>query len=148
MIDVKDIEEKVEVTDKHILIGGAFVWKKYNKEITINQILWRDWEKFSYNMGLFLTHYYVMTGKEALPETLEQLEPFRRDIRLVLSRNAALKTFYKMAKITGLKKRWIKKHFTVDDYAELFTYMYLYNIKGVKKNLSDALNLLTNQSLN
>jgi hypothetical protein len=54
----------------------------------------------------------------------------------------AFKQLIKMCKLFGVKKRWAKKVFTIDDWIELFIYIYLYNIMGQKKSLYNALELV------
>jgi len=155
-MDIKNIEKNVETTDDYILLGLPLQIKKYDKIIEIRQVNWfYEWEKIVYWFAIFFKYYYMICEKSKLPDKLSDLEEMRNNIRTIIGINRF--AFKALKKICGyayiydkkkdkLKKRnkiwknikWMKKKFTIDDWCEIFIYMYLYNIKGVKKNLYEG----------
>lgn len=141
-LDIKQIKESVQVEDDHIILGLPLEIIKYGKTFKIEQIKWMDWEKFTYQLGVFLHTYYVICGHSKLPDSLDDLKEFRDNIRSTMSQKKALIGLLKMLKLSRLNIRFIKKKFTPDDLAELFCYVYLYNVLGVKKNFADVLKVM------
>ena len=138
-IDIKEIKKNVQVEDGHIILGEPLEIIKYGRKFKIEQVKWIVWDKFTYNLGIFLHHYYVVCGFSKLPDSLNDLAEFRNNARITIGHKKPLKALFKMMKISRLDRRFIKKRFTPDDLAEFFVYMYLFNIQGVKKNFKDAL---------
>jgi hypothetical protein len=153
-IDLKEIEKNVIVEDDHILLDKPLMIKKYEVTILINQInYWYKWEKFVYYLGVFLQYYYIICENSKLPDRLSDIEEFRNNIRLTIGANK--KAFKMLMKICNFAKtfkwmqlKWMKKFFTIDDWIEIFCYIYLYNIKGIKKKLLVGLSLLSKARLN
>ena len=139
-MNIKNIKENVQVEDAHIILGEPLEVIKYGKKFKIKQVLWIKWEKFTYNLGIFLQHYYVVCGFSKLPDNLNDIAEFRNNVRTTMAQKKAFKALMKMLELSRLDKRFIKKRFTPDDLAEFFVYVYLFNIQGVKKNFKDVLN--------
>ncbi len=165
-MDLKKIEKNVQVEDNHILLGLPLQLFKYEKVIEVRQVNWfYEWEIVAYWFGMFFKYYYIICKNSKLPDRLSDLEEFRDNISLTMGMNK--KAFKALKKICGYSHvynkvkdkmvkdskiwkntRWMKKKFTMDDWIEIFIYMYLYNIKGVKKNLYEGLLLVGNPMLN
>lgn len=146
-IDIERLMKSVKVEDGHILLEEALVINKYGRDFKIHQINWfYDWDKFVFQMGVFLKCYdYVCTSK-LIPEKVDELKQFEGNVRLTISnrqtRVVALRAIIKMCKLSGWDVKFMKKNFTIDDWIEFFLYLYLYNILGVKKNLLNTWALL------
>jgi len=139
-MDIKRILKEIEVDDSHILLGEGKEVEFYGRKITIKQVNFiHDWDKFAYYMGLFLQIYSAFGEAFKLPDGLSDLEAFRKNIRIVMGNSqygkSAIKTICKILKIYKAPVRFFKKMFSIDDWTELFLWVYLYNIIGVKKNL-------------
>jgi hypothetical protein len=138
-VKVKDIEKSIKREDSTIILNEPIEIIKYGRKFVFKPILWKNWDKFSYHMGCFVRYYYVVCGFSSLPENLNELEEFSNNIKSAIVRGKdAFKHFVKLLKISKLNVRFIKKNFTMDDMAEFFVYMYLVNIKSVKKNFKIA----------
>lgn len=138
-IDIKAIKKNVLVEDGQIILGEPLEIIKYGRKFRIEQVKWVHWDKFTYNLGIFLHHYYVICGFSKLPDSLNDLQELRDNVRATLGHKKPIKALFNMMKLSRLDRRFIKKRFTPDDLAEIFVYMYLFNIQGVKKNFSDVL---------
>lgn len=142
-VDIERIKKSVQVEDDHIILGEPILINKYGKTIKIEQIKWKMWERFSYCMGMFLSYYYNVCNISKLPDNLNDLQEFRDNVRTTASGNkAAMKYLYKICGFTGLKTWWMKRKFTIDDFVEVFLYVYIYNIKGVKLSCKKGLKML------
>ena len=139
LVDAKNIESSVIVEDGHIILGSPLTLIKYGKNFVIEQIKWVEWEAFSLQLGIFLHTYYVICEISKLPDNLNDIEEFRNNIRTTLTQKQAKEALIKICKICKFDVKFIKKKFTLDDIAELFCYVYLFNIKGVKKNFKGVL---------
>ncbi len=167
MIAIKEIEKKVSADDTIILLEQPHYLKLHGRTIEIKQVNWYyDWPHLAYWLGVFLEYYHAICKISQLPDRLSDIEEFRKNIRLVIGINkvafSALKKIcgytYQYEEQKGKVKRvsnkkfwplrWMKKMFTIDDWLEVFLYVYLYNIKGVKKNLYAALLHLGKAQLN
>jgi len=145
-MDIKKMIEAVTLEDGHILLGKPLELTKYGKKFTIEPVNWfYDWQDFSYCLGVFLHYYYIVCENTKLPENLNEMHEFKDNIRTTMSHKRAFSMLCKVCKYSGLKLRWMKKHFNINDWVEVFLYVYLFNIKGVKKNFKDALKLLGHQ---
>jgi hypothetical protein len=138
--DVKRILETIKVDDGHILLGEPVTITKYGREITIGQINWfYRWEKFSLYMGLFLSYFGNVCEKFRLPTSLADVEAMRDNFRLTITNKVwgyrAFKELCNLCGLFGIKKAWAKKAFNIDDWFEVFLYVYLYNLIGVKRRL-------------
>jgi hypothetical protein len=141
-MDLQKMENAIKKEDYQVLNDEPLILRKYGKNITIRPVKWRHWDDFSYHMGMFLRYYYIMCGDAELPACVEDADKFIESFRKPLSNKKALKRILKMAKISGISRWFMRRHFTLHDYAELFVYMYLMNIKVVKKNCKIALSLI------
>ncbi len=142
-MDIDKIKENVVVDDGHILLGKPLSLLKYGKKIEIKPLNWfYEWDDYSYCLMVWLNYYNIIVDKLKLPDKLEDLGEFRRSIKMTMGQKEAFIQMEKICGFAGLKKRWMRKRFTADDYIEIFIYMYLYNIMGLKKNLSIGLNLI------
>ncbi len=145
--DVNRIMNTVKVEDGHILLKKPLIHSMYGINVKIKQInYFYKWEPFTYWLGIFLNYYHNACEVFKLPESIEDLKQFRLNIRMVLknseSGKKAFKSLIKLCKIGGIKTRWAKKVFNQDDWTEIFAYIYLYNVLGVKKNLSNVLKII------
>ena len=138
-MDIKSMKEAVQVEDDQIILGEPLILNKYGKQFKLEQIKYLEWDKFTINLVIFLNHYYIICGFSKLPDSLNELNEFRDNIRSAIGDKKALKALFKMMKLSRLNVRFIRKKFTPDDLAEMFLYMYLFNVMGVKKNFKDAL---------
>ena len=150
-MDVKRLLYAVKVDDDFIILGKPIEVEFYGKKFTIKQINWYyKWEEFSKHLGAFLQIYSYMGEAMTLPDSLEDFESFRKNIRLSLgsmhTAKDAMMHILKMAGLMGIKARFIKKNFTLDDYIELFLYIYLFNVIGVKKKPILAFRLIRKAS--
>ena len=159
-MNLKDIEKKINVEDGHILLDQPFVYEKYGKKITVKQVnYYYEWSKFTYCLVHILKRYYIMCTNSKLPDSLNELKEFQQNFRGVVTDKEAFKYLtdlcslaFVQVKVFGKwvnflfgkinKIRWMKKTFSIDDWIELFIYMYLYNVKGQKKNFKIALSLI------
>lgn len=145
--DIERILNTVKVDDGHIMLGDSIEVPFYDKKITIRQVnWWYEWDKFVYNLGLFLSCYSNVVNTMSLPDGMDQLEDFRKNLRITISNNIHGRTAYlylcRILGMFGLKKAWMKKRFSIDDYVTAFLYVYIYNIMGVKKNLKAVYSLI------
>ena len=152
MNDIERILKSVKVDDSHILLGESHKEVMYGKEIEIKQVnFWHTWDKFAYYMGVFLQVYSAVGDAFQLPDRHTDLEQFRKNIRITLANTAygkqAIKIIIKMVKLCQrISARWMKKNFTLDDWTNIFLWIYIYNIFGVKKNLLNASKVLAKLS--
>jgi hypothetical protein len=139
-IDVERIMKSVKVDDGHIILGEPKEIIKYGVKLIIRQVnWWYKWRIFSYWLAVFLEYYNKVGEAFGLPDTIEDLEKFRRNILVTVENykwgRKAKKALVKVCKFgSGLKIRWAKKVFTIDDWMEVFLWVYVYNVLGVKKN--------------
>lgn len=147
-MDIDEMKKSVVVNDNHILLGEPIKLSKYGKVLTIRQLnWWNEWDKFSYNLVVFLTYYSQMIDGAFIPTSLDELDRFRDNLKSVIARNGvvdkashgkAWKALCNICKLSGASVRWMKKKFSLDDWIELFMYFYLYNVAGKKKGLRDV----------
>jgi len=151
---LKGIEKRVQKEDTLIVMREPHEEIIKGLKIRFYQINWfYKWDKFCYWLGTFLKYYYFICEKNTLPDTLQDLEQFRNNVRMTIGANK--KAFKALTKICGFAdvkrsfKLWVmKKLFSIDDWVTCFIYMYFYNIKSVKKNLSGAYYLAFGAQLN
>ena len=159
-MNLKEIEKNITVEDGHIILGQPLQYIKYGKRITVKQInYFYEWGEFTYSLVHLLQRYYILCNNSKLPDKLSELDEFQKNFRSALSDKEAFKNLVKLCsmplvqfKLFGKwhnlwfgrinRTKWMKKHFSIDDWIELFIYMYLYNVRGQKKNFKDALNLI------
>ena len=146
-IDIERILKSVKVEDGHIMLGESKEIEKYGHIIKIVQInWWHDWDDFARIMGEFLHCYSAFSEAFTLPDSSADLEQFRRNIRATISSSEygkfAFKRLIELDKLFEDDIKWMKVKFSVDDWCEVFLWIYIYNILGVKKNLSSAYSLL------
>lgn len=151
MIDVNEIKKHVETGDNEILLKYPIVISKYGKRIVINQVNWfYEWDKFIQLLGAFFLYYYKVVEDTKLPESADDYKRFRDNLITAAGSHRkaarALMRLCTFAKVNALMpKRWMKKHFTIDDWVEVFAWLYLFNIHGLKKNLSSVSKMLGNR---
>lgn len=159
-MDFKLAEASIEVDDNHILLGkpielfkpsidksGMPNWNK-KKKFVIRQVNWvKEWDDFTRNLFIFISHYDQVIENSTLPDNLDDLSKFRDNIRTALSNNSiigkqesnnAFKAMCNICKFANDDVKWMEKNFTIDDYIEVFMYVYLYNVTGKKKGLKDV----------
>jgi len=144
---IRRILEGVKVSDDHILLGEPIEIDKYGKKFQIKQINWYyDWEKFSYYFGMLLNYFMNICENFRLPTSMDDIKAFRDSFRMLMSNKVygyrALGNLIKILKICKFDVKFMKKRFDIDDWAELFVWVYIYNIFGVKKNLKIALKVI------
>jgi len=148
-IDIERLMKSIKVDDDQILLNEPHEYECYGKKIKIKQINWfYKWNKFSKWLGVFLQFYSNVCDNFKLPDKVTDLKKFQKNIRITLKNEVwgryAFKVLMKLCKhCTGLNKRWMKKMFTIDDWIILFCKIYLYNVMGVKKNLSNVLKIIS-----
>lgn len=145
-MDIERIKKNVIVEDEQIILGDPLIIAKYGRNFAINQIKWVKWEAFIYNLSAFLYQYYSVCGMSKLPDNLNDLMEFRDNLRATISNKIAFKYLIKMGQFNYMTRRFMRKHFTPDDYIEVFIYIYTFNIMGVKKSCTDALKVLKLQA--
>jgi hypothetical protein len=146
-VDIKRILMTIKVEDGHIILTKPLTYNKYGVDITINQInFFYDWDKFVSPLGIFLNVYNSICSVFKLPDSIDDLETFQKNIRMTLQNTKvgklAFKQLIKLTKLFHIKRYWAKKTWTLDDWIEFFVYVYLYNIMGQKKSLLNALALV------
>ena len=164
MINTKLIEASVEVDDNHIILGkpielykptiaksGMPNWNK-KKKFVIRQLNWvKEWDDFTMNLFVFINYYNQVLDHSELPDSLDELEHFRSNIKVAISKNTiigegnrdeAFQALVNICKFANSDVKWMAKNFTIDDYIEVFVYVYLYNVTGKKKGLKDVYNKL------
>jgi len=147
-MDIKNIEKSIEITDSHILLREPIELIKYGKKVKIRPINWfYDWQKFSYSVGVFLHYYYIICENTKLPDSLNDLKEFKQNIRTTFSQKRAFKEVCKICKYSGFKLRWMKKHFNLDDWAEVFLTVFFCNLTLIGKGLKDALKAMGKKEL-
>jgi hypothetical protein len=148
----KDIERmlrNIKVEDDHIILDKPYEYTIYGIEIIVDQVnYYYDWDKFSYWLGIFLNGYANVSEVFKLPDGVDDLKTFRENICVVLNNNRwgrkVFKSLVKLCKLTTkCDIKQMKKKFKLDDWVELFLWVYVYNILGVKKNLRNALKVVT-----
>lgn len=132
-MNIERIKQNVQVEDDLIVLGEPLIISKYGRNFAINQIKWVKWDKFVQRLGSFLYQYSAVCGITKLPDNLNDFHEFRDNIRATLSNKKAFKLLMKMGGYGYFTRRFMKKHFTPDDYVEIFIYIYMFNIMGVKK---------------
>ena len=147
-IDVKRIMTSVKVEDGHIILEKPLELMKYRKKVIIKQINWmRQWDKFALYLGVFLQYYMNVCQNSTLPDNLNELNELQRNVRLTIRNRVVGKRAFgyvkKICRFTNLRYEWMKRKFSIDDWIEIFLYVYLYNILGVKKNLKNALKIIS-----
>ena len=145
---IERILNGVKVSDDHILLGEPIEIEKYGRKFQIKQINWYySWEKFSLYFGLFLNYFMNVCENFKMPTSMEDIKAFRDSFRMLISNKIygyrALANLIKILKLYRYDVKFMKKHFDIDDWAEFFVWVYIYNIFGVKKNLKTALNLIS-----
>jgi hypothetical protein len=152
-IEVKRVINEVKIEDGHIILKGPKKLKMYGEEVTVNQVnYYYEWDKFTYALGIFLTcyeeYYRGLNGEVApLPDRMNDIEKFQSNISMVLqNKEWGKKAFAHLIKATAISvdvdKKWMKRKFTKDDWIEVFAWVYIYNILGVKKNLLNVLKIV------
>jgi len=159
-MDLERMKKEVQVDDGHILLGEPIELLKYGRDkhgrtdkknkktFIIRQLNWFfEWDKYTYNLAVFLMYYNQLIESSILPDNLEDLTTFRENIQTTMktggivdnnSKNTAFKSMCEICKLSGVSIRWMKKNFTIDDWIEIFMYFYLYNTIGKKKGLKDV----------
>ena len=139
-MNINKIKKNVIVDDGHLLQERPLELIKYGKRVLIQPINWfYDWKKFTVYLGIFLQYYYVVTKNNKFPEKLEEIEEFRGDMKAAMSNKGAFKALMEICKYSGFRLRWMKKRFTLDDWVEVFLYVFFFNIRAMSKSLHDAL---------
>jgi hypothetical protein len=134
-IPIKNIEKAIKKEDASLILHEPIEVIKYGRKFIFKPILWKDWEKFAFYMGSFVQYYHRVCGFSMLPDNLNELEEFAKNLKTTLmTGKQSSKLFFKMMDFSYRDKRFIKKNFTLDDMAEFMVYAYLTNIKSVKKN--------------
>ena len=142
-MNIDNIKKNVEVDDGLILLGKPLKLSKYGKTIEITPVNWfYDWSNFVYALGVFLSYYYIVCTNAKLPDSLDELKEFESNVATAMSNKEAFNALCKVCKYSGFNTRWMKKKFTLSDWIEVFIYVYLFNIQGVKKNSKIALKAL------
>ena len=147
-IDIKRIMTSVKVEDGHIILEKPLEVMKYRKKVIIRQINWmKQWDKFALYLGVFLQYYMNVCQNSTLPDNLNELNELQKNVRLTIRNRVvgkrAFKYLKKICRFTNLRYGWMKRKFSIDDWIEIFLYVYLYNILGVKKNLKNALKIIS-----
>jgi hypothetical protein len=145
--DIKRILNSVKFDDTHIMLKKPMEIPKYGRIIKIQQInYFYKWDSFSKWLGVFLACYNNVCESFGLPETLDDCKKFRDNIKFTLknikSGKLAFKAALKLSSLSKLKTRWMKRKFDQDDWSEILTWIFVYNVFGVKKNLSNVLKLV------
>jgi len=139
-MDINKIKKQVIIDDGHILLQKPIELLMYGRTVKIQPINWfYDWRDFSYCLGVFLQYYYVICSNSKLPEKLSELKEFKENVRTAITNKKAFKMLMRICKYSGFKLRWMKKKFTLDDWVEVFLYVFFFNIQATKKSLYDAL---------
>lgn len=147
-INTKNIINNVKVDDSKILAGEPIVLIKYGKKYTIRQLNYlKEFPKYREYLFNFLQYYNNVCDVLDLPDSVADIEMFKRSFSIAIGQHEKkivkkiLSNMLKMFSFFG-NKNHIKKYFTLDDYIELFLYAYYYNIKSVKKNLTDVFEMI------
>jgi hypothetical protein len=145
---MKRILETVKIDDGAILLGESIQIEKYGRPFEIKQINWfYDWEKFTVHFGRLINYFSNVCESFKMPANEQDIKVFRDNFRLMISNKIwgyrALGSLIKIMKIYKFDIKWMKKNFTIDDWMEFFVWIYIYNIFGVKKNLKNALSLIS-----
>lgn len=139
-MDLKKIKEQVILSDDYILQQKSIKILKYGKELEIKPINWfYDWKKFSTYLGIFLQYYYVVCYNSKLPDSLNELKEFKDNVQTTISNKKAFNALCKICQFSGLPKRWMKRHFSIDDWAEVFVWCFFFQVIVPRRELSDAL---------
>jgi hypothetical protein len=156
-MNIEDIKKNVIVSDGHILIDNPLKYEKYGKLITVKQLnYYYEWGNFIYYLGMLLERYYLISASPILPTGTDDIAKFKTSFKIALSDKKMFSLLEKVCscalfqfkifgkwhrfyfgKINNIK--WMRKNFSIDDYLELFIYVFFYNIQGQKKNFLDAL---------
>ena len=161
---LEEMKTAVEVDDTHILLGEPIKLIKFGrnkngtenkkdmKEFVIRQLNWfYEWDKFTYNLAIFLMFYEQVIEHSTLPDSLDDLNTFRDNLRTAMTagnmvsnkhKNQSFNALCEICALSGVRIKWMKKNFGIDDWIEIFMYFYLYNVLGKKKGLRDVQKLL------
>ena len=123
--DIERLLNTIKVDDSHILLGDPIEIEKYGIIYKINQLnWWKDWEKYTVYLGMFLQYYSKVCESFKFPMGMEDVETLRQNFRLTISNkifgHLAFRQLCNIARLTGANKKAMKEKFTVDDYFELF----------------------------
>jgi hypothetical protein len=162
-VDIKRLLMTTKFEDNHIITGKPMELEMYDKKITIKQINWYyNWDRFAKWIANFFIHYMNVVDNRKLPDSFEDIQTFKSNIRLTLKNKYFGKiAFFYLKRICShvfmydkqkdniIKRKdiwrnikFMKQNFDFDDWISVFLYVYIYNIMGVKKNLSNALLLM------
>jgi len=141
---IKKIKELVQVEDTLIINREPKVIILRGIPVVIQQVPYlKKWRKFCGYFASFLQEFYIALGISDLPDNLNEVEKFRHNLLMALGVNK--KMFSLMVKICRfatfkgfLGLYFAKKMFSIDDWVEVFLWVYYYNIKSVKKKLYDV----------
>ena len=115
-MDIEKIKESVIVDDGHIILGKPLELMMYGKKVIIKPLNWlKEWPNFAYNLGVFLQYYHIICERSQLPDTLNEINEFRKNIRMVTSNKDAFKALVKICGFAGLRGRWMKKRFSMQE---------------------------------
>lgn len=139
-MDIENIKKAITVTDSHILSHNSIEITKYGKTIKIVPVNWfNDWPKFSYSLGIFLNYYYIVCSHSKLPDNLNELNEFKDNIKLTIAHKQAWKMMCEICKFSGFKLKWMKNNFNIDDWIEIFIYVFFSNVILTQRDLESAL---------
>lgn len=139
-MDVEAIKKSVIISDAHILLKKPIQIMKYGKRVEIRPVNWfYEWADFSYALGVFLHYYYVVCANSKLPDSLNDLSEFKENVKTTISQKQAWKMLCKICRFSGFKLRFMKKKFTIDDWVEVFIYVFFCNVTLTQNALKDAL---------
>jgi hypothetical protein len=74
-----------------------------------------------------------------LPKDLNDLKEFKDNIKTTITHKQAWKMLCKICRYSGFKLRWMKKHFNIDDWLEVFLTVFFCNVSLIQQGLQDAL---------
>jgi len=138
--DIERILRSIKTEDDDIITGQYKVINLKGMDFKIHQLNWYyKWHKFSLYLGMFFHFYTGVVESLELPEKKDDLKEFIKNIRLTLSNVIAGKRAFKyvvrICRLYGWRVRKMKRLFSLDDWAELFLWVFVYNILGQKKSL-------------
>jgi hypothetical protein len=149
MIDVQTIKKSLVFDDDFILQGKPLELTKYGKKITIKQInYFYKWNDFIKTLGTFLQYCNMIVGNIKFPDNkitsleAESVYKFLENIKLTLNNKQAKKAFEKICTYSGLSKWWMRRNFSINDYVEIFLYVFFFNIVLTTVELHNVLKVI------
>ena len=142
-MDINRLKKQLVLEDGHLLCEKPLCIVKYGKTFTLKPVNWfYDWKPFTSALGKFLGYHHAIVGNMTLPDAengLKNMSEFIETIKQTVSNKYAWRQLVKICKFSYMPMRFMKKHFTLDDWVEIFLYVFFFNAVAISSGLHNAL---------